>query len=138
MQNVGHLNEKSEDLNCKKYFHNTGLEWPSQFLTFQNKVDVILGEKEKEERISMKIDKDERSSVGPSIGGASRKLSEDINWNRKTLRLAFSENPYEKYKTKVSFCLRPKTLGITRLVLVGFFVCRSKIKKSIAADSLAV
>jgi hypothetical protein len=61
-------------------------------------VDVILGEKEVEDKPVMKIEKDERSS----IGGPSRKLSEDINWNRKTLRLAFSENPYEKYKTKVS------------------------------------
>ena len=65
-----------------------------------------MGEKELEDKMAVRIEKDERSSVGPSVGGASRKLSEDINWNRKTLRLAFSENPYEKYKTKVSQLLQ--------------------------------
>ena len=65
-----------------------------------------MGEKELEDKMAVRIEKDERSSVGPSVGGASRKLSEDINWNRKTLRLAFSENPYEKYKTKVSQLLK--------------------------------
>ncbi len=59
---------------------------------------VILAEKDTSDDVS-KHDNDERSSVGQ--GGPSRKLSEDINWNRKTLRMAFSENPYERYKTKV-------------------------------------
>jgi len=31
----------------------------------------------------------------------NKTLSDDINWNRKTLRLAFSGNPYERYKSKV-------------------------------------
>ena len=81
--------------------------FPNVNKSFQNKVDVILGEKEVEDKPVMKIERDERSS----IGGQSRKVSEDINWNRKTLRLAFSENPYEKYKTKVSCALAAFTPG---------------------------
>jgi hypothetical protein len=69
----------------------------------QNKVDVILGDMDMAAKPEdkVRIEKDERSSVGPSVSGASRKPSDDINWNRKTLRLAFSGNPYERYKTKV-------------------------------------
>jgi hypothetical protein len=30
-----------------------------------------------------------------------RRMSENIEWNRKTLRDAFHDNPYERFKTKV-------------------------------------
>lgn len=70
-------------------------------LVHQNKVDAILGDGEP---ISpMKPDDatkdDERSSLGRT-SSINRKMSDDINWNRKTLRMAFSGNPYERYKSK--------------------------------------
>ncbi len=36
-----------------------------------------------------------------ALAERNRKMSDDINWNRKTLRIAFSGNPYERYKSKV-------------------------------------
>ena len=48
--------------------------------------------------------KPEKTRIGSGI--ANRKLSSDeveIRFDRKTLQNAFSENPYERYKSKVIF-----------------------------------
>ena len=94
-------------------------------------MDVILAEKEAEklgDEISAKgIENDERSSVS---AGVSRKQSEDINWNRRTLRLAFSENPYERYKTKVCSVYISHSLFIPTFLSFFLSVCRDPQKVS--------
>ncbi len=59
-----------------------------RFFWFQKKVDSVLGDK-RDEKEFMPVEE-------------IRRMSENIEWNRKTLRQAFDENPYERYKTKVS------------------------------------